>query len=148
MKRIRRILFASDFSGVSKRALGEALTLTRALGAKLTIIHVVTPFAPPVPAQYLDPVTMDRLDAQTRRWAADQMTKLVATARKAGVIATPVVRAGDPVARIVGTARARRANLIVMGTHGRRGLSKLLLGSVAERVVMTAPCPVVTVRSA
>ncbi len=148
MKRIRRIVFASDFSSVSKRALGEALTLTKALDARLTLIHVVAPFAPPVPAQYLDPVTMDRLDEQARQWARDQMTKLVATARKAGVTAAATVQEGDPVGRIVGLARATRADLVVVGTHGRRGLSKLPLGSVAERVVMTAPCPVVTVRGA
>ena len=94
MKRIRRILLASDFSSVSKRALGEALVLTGALEAKLAIVHVVAPFAPPVPAQYLDPVTMDRLDAQARQWARDQMTKLVATARKAGVSATGTVLHG------------------------------------------------------
>jgi len=54
---------------------------------------------------------------------------------------------GDPSAQIVRTARSTRADLIVIGTHGRRGVSKFLLGSVAERVIATAPCPVLTVRT-
>jgi nucleotide-binding universal stress UspA family protein len=54
---------------------------------------------------------------------------------------------GDPSSQIVRTARSLRADMIVLGTHGRRGVSRFLLGSVAERVIATAPCPVLTVRA-
>ncbi|MBI4266608.1 MAG: universal stress protein [Acidobacteria bacterium] len=75
------------------------------------------------------------------------MAKLTEKAKAAGVRAADRMIEGDPARQIVRTARATRADLIVVGTHGRRGLDRFFVGSVAQRVVVTAPCPVVTVRS-
>jgi nucleotide-binding universal stress UspA family protein len=72
--------------------------------------------------------------------------RLLKQARAAGVTATSVIVTGAPADRIVRAARSRRADLVVMGTHGRSGLSRLLLGGVASRVIATSPCPVLTVR--
>lgn len=99
-----------------------------------------------VPDRYIDAVTLDQLDKQARQWSARQLNRLANDAKKAGVRATTLLRDGDPVDQIVRAARSTRADLIVVGTHGRRGLPKFFLGSVAERVVATAPCPVLTVR--
>jgi nucleotide-binding universal stress UspA family protein len=74
------------------------------------------------------------------------MDKLLKTARNAGVKATSTIVEGAPDDSIARTVRARRADLIVMGTHGRTGFSRLLLGSVASRVISASPCPVLTVR--
>jgi nucleotide-binding universal stress UspA family protein len=74
------------------------------------------------------------------------LKKLADRAKRAGVIAKPLFRDGDAVDQIVRAARRERSDLIVVGTHGRHGLPKFILGSVAERVVRLAPCPVLTVR--
>ena len=148
MKRIQRILVATDFSKASAKALTGAIDLAKASRAKLTIVHAYVPFAPLVPEQYIEAGTWDRIDTETQRWAERQLAKLAERARKSGVrVATQMV-IGDPSGQIVRTARSLRADLIVVGTHGRQGLTKFFLGSVAERVIATASCPVMTIRGA
>ena len=147
MKRIRRVLYASDFSTASRRAMTTAVALAKSLDANLTIISVLAPLVPVVPEQYFDAATLDRLDERARHWSGRQLARLAAAAKRAGVKVTTILRQGDPASEIVRAGRSTRADLIVVGTHGRRGLSKILLGSVAERVVASAPCPVLTVRS-
>ncbi|HYM23924.1 MAG TPA: universal stress protein [Vicinamibacterales bacterium] len=146
MKRLRRILFATDFAPASHRAFAAALTLAKPVHAALTILYVMPPAMPTVPEQYLDGVTIDRLTTQARRWSEGQLTRLAGVANRAGVAAKPLFRDGDAAGEIVRAARRERTDLIVVGTHGRHGLPKLLLGSVAERVVRLAPCPVLTAR--
>ena len=146
MKRIRRVLYASDFSAASRRAFRVAISLAKSLDAKLTIVYVLAPVVPIIPDRYIDPVTLVRLDKQARQWSTRQLNRLAAQATKAGVSVTSLLREGDPVHQIVRAGRSTHADLIVVGTHGRRGLPKFFLGSVAERVVATASCPVVTVR--
>ena len=146
MKHIRRVLYASDFSKASARAFQTAVTMAKASQARLVIVHVIVPFVPLVPEQYMDSRTVDQLAAQARQWSERQLVKLAARAKATGSRTKVLLREGDPADQIVRAARSERADLIVVGTHGRRGFSKLFLGSVAERVVGTAPCPVVTVR--
>jgi nucleotide-binding universal stress UspA family protein len=99
-----------------------------------------------VPDQYIDAATLDRLDQQARQWSTQRLDRLAARAKKAGVKTTAMLRDGDPADQIVRACHASKSDLIVVGTHGRRGLPKFFLGSVAERVVSGASCPVVTVR--
>jgi nucleotide-binding universal stress UspA family protein len=146
MKPIRRILCATDFSTASRGASTTAVTMAKSLHARLTILHVIAPVVPPAPERFVDAMTLDRLLAEARRWALRQLAKLARAAGKRGIRATTLVRLGDPAEQIVRAARSTGADVIVIGTHGRRGWSKFLLGSVAERVVATARCPVVTVR--
>jgi len=145
MKPIRRILYATDFSPASRRAFATALALARSLHARLTIASVLAPIVT-VPEQYLDPATIETLDRQAREWSMKQLKRLAERSRKAGVNATVVLRDGDPADQIIAGCRATRSDLVVVGTHGRRGLPKFFLGSVAGRVSSMAPCPVVTVR--
>jgi nucleotide-binding universal stress UspA family protein len=119
--------------------------MAKSLGAKLTIVAVVPPLVT-VPDQFIDAVTLDRLDTQTRQWNQRQLQKLAAQAKKAGLGVSVLLRNGDPADQIVRACRSTNSDLIVVGTHGRRGLSKLFLGSVAERVIATSTCPVITVR--
>ncbi len=146
MARIRRILHPSDFSSASRAAFKRALELARTSRAQLIIAHVIEPTVPMVGEGYIPPQTYEAIEASARAYAKRGLDKLVKQARKAGVRATTRVLEGTAHERIVRAARGLRADLIVMGTHGRAGLARLILGSVAGRVIALAPCPVMTVR--
>ena len=145
MKRIHQVLYATDFSPTSRRAHDTAIALAKLAHARITILFVLAPVIL-VPGQYVDAQTMVALQNRARELSKQQLAVLATRARKAGVRVAVLLREGDPPDQIVRVARSKKADLIVMGTHGRRGLPKLFLGSVAGRVVAAAPCPVVTVR--
>ena len=146
MKRIRRILHASDFSGPSRLAFARAIDFAKLARAEVILVHVLNPIVPYVGDGYVAPQLYDQIvtDLQTR--ARKQLQQMAARAKAAGVRAGVLLLEGVPPERIVRAARAKRAGLIVMGTHGHTGLTRMILGSVAGRVVATAPCPVLTVR--
>jgi nucleotide-binding universal stress UspA family protein len=146
MAQMRRILFASDFSKASGKAFAAAVAMAKANHAALTIVHVVVPFTPIVPEQYILTATWDAIDRQARRLSKTQLGRLIRKAQQAGVRAAGAVLEGDPAQQILKAARSRRADLLVIGTHGRTGLAKFFVGSVAGRLVATASCPVMTVR--
>lgn len=140
----RRILHPSDFSAASRAAFKKAVELAKASRAELAIVHVLSPVMP-VPADgYVSPKVYDEMAASSRAWANKQLAKRVARAKAAGVRAKGRLMEGNAHEQIV--RAARRADLVVMGTHGRSGLARFFLGSVAGRVVSAAPCPVLTVR--
>ena len=143
----RRILFASDFSKASRKAFTTALTLAKANRAALTVMHVITPFTPIVPEQYIEAQTWEQIDNEARRWGLLQVRKLTQRAKTFGVRAVGLLLEGDPAQQIIRAARSTRADMLVIGTHGRTGLTKFFVGSVASRVVASASCPVVTVRN-
>jgi nucleotide-binding universal stress UspA family protein len=143
---MRRLLFASDFSKASTKAFATAVALAKATHADMTILHVLVPITPLVPEQYIAGTTLDKLNADSRQWAQEQVAKLTARAKKGGIRAIGLTTTGDPAEHIVRAARAKRADLIVLGTHGRTGLNRFFVGSVAQRVIASATCPVVTVR--
>jgi nucleotide-binding universal stress UspA family protein len=147
MSRFRRILHASDFSPASRPAFRRAVDLARANRSRLTIVHVYTPVVPMVGEGYAMPQLYDRMLADVRADAQRQLDRLVAKARQAGARAKGLLLEGIPHDRIVRAARSTRADVVVLGTHGRTGLGRLFLGSVAARVVTLAPCPVLTVRA-
>lgn len=142
----RRILHPSDFSRASGAAFKKAVELAKSDRAELMLVHVMSPIAPIAGEGYVSPKMYEDIAASSRAWAQKQLDRLLAKTKTAGVRAKSYVLEGvahDQIARI---ARSRHADLIVMGTHGRSGLAKLFLGSVAGRVVAAAPCPVLTVR--
>jgi nucleotide-binding universal stress UspA family protein len=142
----RRILHPSDFSRASGAAFKKAVELAKSDRAELMLVHVMSPIAPIAGEGYVSPKMYEDIAASSRAWAQKQLDRLLAKAKTSGVRAKSYVLEGvahDQIARI---ARSRHADLIVMGTHGRSGLAKLFLGSVAGRVVAAAPCPVLTVR--
>lgn len=148
MRVFRRILHATDFSSASRPALAKAIALARQNRAALQVVHALPPLALPVGGDfgYVPPGTYEAIDRRARQHAQKQVTALISRARKAGVRATAVLLDGAPHEQVPRAARRMRADLIVIGTHGRTGISKVLLGSVAERLVRLAPCPVLTVR--
>src|SRR5438093_5998553 len=146
MSRIRRIVLATDFSPASAAAFAKAVDLAKTSRAELLIAHVLIPAVPMVGDGYVPPKVYEEIEASARAQARTQLERLVAKAKKAGARAKGLLLEGVPHEQIVRAARSRRADLVVIGTHGRTGLAKLFLGSVANRVVSTASTPVLTVR--
>lgn len=142
---IRHILCPIDFSDYSRRALDHALAIARWYESTVTVLHVFSP----VPAVALSPgpvifeptvftpVAREKLVTETKAFIDKEAAR--------GITIEAVVRAGTPAAGIVDEALSLNADLLVMGTHGRSGFDRLLLGAVAERVLRKASCPVMTV---
>jgi len=144
--RIRRSVHPTDFSPASGPALRKALELAKDNAATLLILHVL-PALPVVGDAYIAPTAYDEMLNAQRAQAERSMERLVKRARAAGVRATGTVLDSGAVAdQIARFAKRQRADLIVMGTHGHGILARALLGSVAERVINRAPCPVMTVK--
>jgi nucleotide-binding universal stress UspA family protein len=141
--RVRRIVVGTDFSPASRRAWETALSLARNQRGRLRVVHAVRPLAQGQAVAWAYAEAEAALVAEARV----RLRKLVAEARRAGVSADAVVLIGAAHEVLAGAARGQRDAWIVVGTHGRTGLRGALLGSVAARVVATAPCPVLTVRS-
>jgi len=146
MSAARRILHPTDFSPASRAAFRRALDLARAGRGEVVLVHVLAPAMPMVGEGYVSPKVYEEIEASARAWGQKRLDALVARARAAGVRARGLLLEGVAHAQIVRAARSQRADVIVMGTHGRTGLARFFLGSVAERVVATAGCPVLTVR--
>jgi nucleotide-binding universal stress UspA family protein len=142
----RRILHPTDFSTASAAAFAKAIETAKAGRGELLLVHVMNPVMPVPGDGYISPKVYDEIAASTKAWGQKQLAKRLAKAKAAGVRAKGFLLEGVPHEQIVRIAKSRRADLVVMGTHGRSGLAKLFLGSVAGRVVAAAPCPVLTVR--
>ncbi|PYM38343.1 MAG: hypothetical protein DME17_04685 [Candidatus Rokuibacteriota bacterium] len=142
----RRILHPTDFSAASRRAFASAVALARRDRAELLLLHVLASPAAFAGNGYVTPETWQRIEAAARRSAESRLTATLARATRAGGRARAILVEGVPFHQILRTARARRADLIVIGTHGRSAISRLFIGSVAVRVIQLAPCPVLTVR--
>jgi nucleotide-binding universal stress UspA family protein len=144
---VTKILVPTDFSEPSMKGLDYAIDLARRLHAGVVIVHVVEPF------QYMGPLDIYGTLPNTAMWLSEQrkaaktqLAGLEKSLKKRRIKFQTVLSTGAPHQQIVDAAKKLEADLIVMATHGRSGLSHLLLGSVAEKVVRTALCPVLTVR--
>lgn len=146
MKHFRRILHPTDFSKASGPAFAKAVELAKQNRAELLLVHVLLPPIPPPGNGYVLPRAYEELEAAARRGAQGRLSALLAKAKKAGARTRTILLEGVPFDQIVRLAQRKRAGLIVMGTHGRTGLEKFFMGSVAERVIPRSPCPVLTVR--
>ena len=143
---MKPILHATDFSAASGAAFKAAIEVARRDRAELLLLHVLSPPAPLVADAYVTPAVWTTLIRSQRDSAQRQLDALVEKARRARVKARGLLVDGVPADRIVRTAHARQAGMIVVGTHGRTGVARFFLGSVASRVVAAAHCPVLTVR--
>jgi universal stress protein A len=138
MLAVRTILHPNDFSGYSAEAFQFAYALARDYHARLVVLHV----APPPSVTWGDFLTTDA--KEYRRALEDNVVRLQGKGFPVDI--DYVISAGDPAAIILDQAKAAKADLIVMGTHGRTGLNRVLMGSVAERVVRRASCAVLTLK--
>ncbi len=145
---LKKILVATDFSEPSEAALAYGRELARSFGAALTVVHVVEnmltrSYGVDAGVMLIDP----ELQRQVEAGARDEIERNLFEEDRKVLKATGVVLVSNtPAEAIVHFARERNIDLIVMGTHGRGGVAHLVMGSVSERVVRTAPCPVLTVR--
>jgi nucleotide-binding universal stress UspA family protein len=145
MIELRRILCPIDFSESSRHALDHAMAVARRYGSTVTMLNVCPPLsampllpgAPPVPVTIAAPADRDALLASMKRFADAENGTAVPMQFE--------IADGDAAREILDRARAIPSDLIVMGTHGRSGFDRLVLGSVTEKVVRRAPCPVLTV---
>ena len=144
----RRVLHPTDFSKASSPAFARALTEAKQQRSELLLAHVLAPVIPAAGAGegYISPSVYEQMSESARAWAQKQMDRLLAKATAARVKARGLLLEGPAPEQIVRTAKRQGVGLIVMGTHGRTGVARFFLGSVAARVAATAPCPVLTVR--
>ena len=139
--KITNILVPTDFSACSEQALDYALEVAAKLDARVHLLSVIG-----VPTYGVAELGVGITAPMIDNLIADNQTALDQVARDKKGIAQTLVRVGDARDVILRTAEELTADLIVMGTHGRRGISRALLGSVAEMIVRTSPVPVLTVR--
>ena len=117
MSRIRRIMHPTDFSRASSAAFKRAVDMAKGNRAELLLVHVMSPAIPIMADGYVSPQVYEDMEAAARAGSQKHLGALV-----------------------------KKADMVVIGTHGRTGLAKLFLGSVASRVLAVSPCPVLTVR--
>jgi nucleotide-binding universal stress UspA family protein len=140
-----RIVVPTDFSGGSEEAWALAQRIAEAVGSEIVLVHVFV--EPPSYGEASLPVNSAwPVIESARKWVEQELEKWADAARDKGISVRTLVRTGSPYQEIVDLVTDERADLVAMGTHGRSGMSRLLLGSVADRVIRLAPCPVLTVR--
>lgn len=142
--RIETVLCPTDFSPFSARALRHAVAVARRNGAKLKVVHVI-PGLPLVAGTAPLPDTVASLIPEARRHAEDELRRFVAPAVEARVLVETEVRDGEPWREVRTVAGDLPADLVVMGTHGRNGFERFVLGSVTEKLLRLMPCPVLSV---
>ena len=139
---IRRIVVPIDFSASSRKALQYAAATALEFGAEVWLVHVVQsyPLVPEMPAATME---VDSVRTKSATQSLEEWSKTIGPIR-----AACAVRVGDPAGEIIAFGKQNHADLIVMATSGRTGLAHFVIGSVAEKVVRSAPCPVLIVRDA
>ena len=143
----KHLLIASDGSELSQKAVDQGLALAKALGAKTTVVSVTEPWASVAYGEMAYGFPIEEYEKNAAENAAAILAGTVEAAKKAGV-SCDVVHVKDqyPAEGIIGVANQRGCDLIVMASHGRRGLSRLMLGSQANRVVTLSTIPVLICR--
>ncbi len=145
MKTFSNILVAVDFSENSEHAFDYAVTLASQFNAELTVLHVINE---PVDLRgfYVPHISFEQLEKEIEESAVKMMESFCSSRMGAFTNFRTAIVTGIPYDEIITAAARMDASLIVLGTHGRTGLDRILFGSTAERVVRSAPCPVLSVR--
>jgi nucleotide-binding universal stress UspA family protein len=145
MMEIKSILFPTDFSEGSSQALQYAVDFTKKYGAKLYVVHVIYDIAKAT-GWYVPHVSMDQMYQDIQEGAKKELDKF--GVKELGEIKNieRTVLTGVPHEEVMNFAKKNKVDLIIMGTHGRKGIDRILFGSTAAQVVRFAPCPVLTVR--
>ncbi len=140
---VRTILVPIDFSECSLEALQYSVALARAFSARVVVLHVID-----VSVRYgLDAIPVPLPSAEITAKVAERVEEWVQRVARQGIEVAWHIELGVPFTEIRAAIDRHRADLVVMGTHGRRGVGHFVLGSVAERIVQRAPCPVLTVKA-
>ncbi len=146
----KKILCPTDFSQPSLEALKAAADLAQHFGGELWVMHVILPIPPPTPVADSTfglslnlPLYQQELAASSEKALKDLMEQRLPQ----GLTAHAVLASGDPAQEIIRTAEDQQVDLIVIATHGHTGWGHFIFGSVAEKVVRLAPCPVLTIKA-
>lgn len=146
---IKTILLPTDGSDSSKKATAYAFSFGKQYSARLVVLHVIDQRWVEHPPYVLLEAGQEAAEKIRKGYAEEaeyRLREVAEAATKAGVAVETRLEIGIPVEEIIRVAKGLPADMIIMGTHGRTGVSHALLGSVAEKVVRRAPCPVLTVR--
>jgi nucleotide-binding universal stress UspA family protein len=148
MMTLKRILVPTDFGEAAGTALSYGRALAHAFGATLHVLHVTQDvFAPSLGVEMANgPAVLD-LQREVDSFAREELERLVQKEGGGPPTRSLTLTSNAPAGLIVQYAKNQQIDLIVMGTHGRKAMERFLMGSVAEKVVRTAPCPVLTVRN-
>jgi nucleotide-binding universal stress UspA family protein len=146
MPSIQRILVATDFSEASDAAMAYAKLIASSFGASLHVLHVLEDLAAHAWTTEVYVAALPGVHEEMERQARERLEVVLSAEDRAKHHAVLALRSGSPFVEVVRYARDENIDLIVMGTHGRGAIAHILLGSVAERVVRKAHCPVMTVR--
>ena len=141
---IQHILVPTDFSEYADYALDYAIELAKTFQARVTVLYVY--YLPTLALGEVSPAVIDETLEAMETNARQQTQKALARVLNAGLQGDSAIAEGVPFQMIIDTAKDKSADLIVMATHGRTGLTHVLMGSVAERVVRMAPCAVLVTR--
>jgi len=144
---IRSILLPTDFSDCANYALHYAASLARTFGASIICVHVIEPMVPTVGYSGMtEPLPIADITDQLEDSAERELPKLAGCEECAGLEVEEVIAHGEAASEIVRVAKERNVDLIVVSSHGRTGLGRILFGSTAEAVVRHASCPVLVVK--
>ena len=146
-----KVLFATDGSKFAEQSLAHATELAKKCGARMRVVTVVENpvfYGTPEATALYDAEFYRSLSIELEKLAQGALDRVESAAKEAGVEVSGVVRHGAPADEILEEAKSWGADVIVLSTHGRTGISRLLLGSVANRIVNHAPCPVLLDRAA
>ena len=146
MVKLQNVLCPTDFSDLSVGAMNYAVLLAKTFGAQLHLLHVVDQAYQYWMAMGPETVPAGPMPDELMKIAKKQMEEFTGKYVPEKLAATTEVVNGRPFLEIIRIAKERKSDLIVIGTHGRGALTQMLLGSVAEKVVRKAPCPVLSVR--
>lgn len=144
---IRSILVPTDFSECANYALSYAASLARVFGASILCVHVIEPMVPTVGYSGMtEPLPIADISDQLEDSAERELPKIAECEECAGLAVEELIVRGEAAAEIVRVARDRKVDLIVVSSHGRTGLGRILFGSTAEAIVRHASCPVLVVK--
>lgn len=144
---IRTILLPTDFSECGNFAFSYAASLARMFGASIICVHVIEPMVPTVGYSGMtEPLPIADITDQLEDSAERELPKIAEREEFAGLKTEEVIVHGEAASEIVRVAKDKNVDLIVVSSHGRTGLGRILFGSTAEAVVRHAPCPVLVVK--
>ncbi len=144
---IRSILLPTDFSDCANYALSYTVGLARTFGARIICVHVIEPIVPTVGYSGMtEPLPMADISEQLEDSAERELPKIAGCEECEGLDVEEVIVHGESASEIVRVAEERAVDLVVISSHGRTGLGRILFGSTAEAVVRHAPCPVLVVK--
>jgi nucleotide-binding universal stress UspA family protein len=149
MIKLKHILVPTDFSDFSKYALNYAITFAQTFEAKITLLHVTPQGELDAIRQVSTYFEADALEQLLKKRKAEdqkQLDEFITPELKKGIKVESIHTVGIPSEEITEMAKQKEVDLIIIATHGRSGLPHVVLGSVAEKVVRKAPCPVLTIR--